>query len=283
MDQKDLGWGELESAVDPGRLERAVSRGAPGEARYALVDFEPEHPSTFYDEAPYDYSVTVEWKPASLLDRAIARQPDGQRRLDIGCGGGRNVPCLLRGGAALAVLDLSEVTLKLVAARHPVRAARGSLLSLPFVDESFDFVVCDGVAHLVRDAAAALAEAVRVMRPGTLFYVALYRSGTAYEAIYRSIGAALRGARKLEDMGLPKALDRAAFGAYCAASRLVKPERTTDERALRAIYEDYFLTPFASFCSRAWVEETFARLGAPVEQIEASGNVWRILARKTPR
>jgi hypothetical protein len=78
-------------------------------------------------------------------------------------------------------------------------------------------------------------------------------------------------------------LDRAAFAAYRAASRVVKPERTRDERALRAIYEDYFLTPFASFHSRGWVLETFARLGAPVEQIEASGNVWRILARKRGR
>ena len=79
---------------------------------------------------------------------------------------------------------------------------------------------------------------------------------------------------------MPKVVDGVAFAGYRVASRLLKPGRAHDAVALRAIYEDYFQTPIASFHSLAWLTSTFEACGAVVEEVEPSGNVWRIMATK---
>jgi ubiquinone/menaquinone biosynthesis C-methylase UbiE len=280
MRREDVRWGGLEAVLQPRLLEHARVRDGATGVSFPIVDFEPDLVPTFYDEFPYDFSKLSEWKSAPMLEQAIGRQPRGQRRLDVGCGGGRNVPCLLRGTENVVVFDLSLHSLSRVATQFPVRPARGSVLRLPFVDASFDFLVCDGVAHCTPDPAGAIRELARVTRPGGWIFAALYRSGSLYSFIYKYLGGVLRAARRLETRGMPKIVDTAAFAAYRAASRLLKPGRAHDEAALRTIYEDYFQTPIASFHSPAWLKTTFESGGASIEAIERHGNVWRVLALK---
>ena len=282
MRPDQVGRQGLEAILRPGFLERAVVRNVGEITARPILDFEPDLPVTFYDRVPYDFSDLSEWRSAPMLEAAVDRQPPGQRRLDAGCGAGRNVPCLLRGAADLVVVDLSIASVSKVAARFPsvVHAARASVLRLPFADASFDLVTCDGVAHHTPDPAGALREVARVTRPGGWIYAAVYRAGTPYSYLYRYLGGPLRAARRLEERGAPRAVDRLAFAGYRAASRLFKPGRTGDEASLRSIYEDYFQTPIASFHARAWVAETLEAAGAHVEQIEPHQNVWRVLARR---
>lgn len=276
---RDAGWLQLGAAILPGRLERATVRGTAG-AAFPIVDFEPQLEETFYDRTPYDFDDPQGWRSSSMLEELVARQPPRQRRLDAGCGAGRNLPCLQRGTTEIVAVDLSLRSVCRVACRFGVRAGRCSTLDLPFVDASFDLVVCDGVAHHTPDPARALAEVARVTRPGGYIYAALYRSATLYSRLYRHVGGGLRAARRLaESRSLPD-IDRLAFFGYRLATRAIKRGRTRDEASLRALYEDYFHTPIASFHDRGWIEATLAAAGAPVEFIEPHANVWRLVARK---
>lgn len=273
-------WGGLETVLDEHALTRARVRDPGDGARFPLVDFEPDLAPTFYDAVPFDFSSLSEWRPAPVLAAALEGQPPGQRRLDAGCGAGRNVAGLLRGTEHVVVLDLSLRSLSQVATRFPVRPARGSVLRMPFTDGSFDFVVCDGVIHCTPDPAGAIREGARVTRAGGRLYLGVYRHGSVYQMSYTYLGALLRAGRRLGPGGPSGAIDRVAFAGYRAATRLWRPQRVGHEAALRAIYEDYFHTPGVTFHSDAWITATLERAGMVVEQIERCGNVWSVLARK---
>jgi len=114
----------------------------------------------------------------------------GDRVLDMGCGGGRHAFALYRRGADVVALDLDEAELKDVAGMFaamqdageaPVgataHAVRGSAYALPFADAAFDRVVAAEVLeHLPQDE-RAMAELVRVLRPGGLLAVTVPRWG----------------------------------------------------------------------------------------------------------
>ena len=92
---------------------------------------------------------------------------DGERRLlDAGCGTGYNLLDLGRLGRATGV-DLSAEAIAFCRARG-VRAARASVLALPFADGTFDAVTSfDVIYHAwVSDDRAAVRELARVLRPG---------------------------------------------------------------------------------------------------------------------
>jgi SAM-dependent methyltransferase len=111
------------------------------------------------------------------LDRFGVGEAD--RVLDLGCGGGRHTFAALRRGAQVVALDLDATELAgvatLVAAMQlegevPAggagSAVRGDALHLPFPDGAFDRVVASEVLEHLPDDAGALAELVRVLRPG---------------------------------------------------------------------------------------------------------------------
>lgn len=103
---------------------------------------------------------------AALLDPHYA-QRHNLRILDAGCGTGGDALFLRRYGEVVG-LDYSADAAALVAERLPRRFIRGSVLALPFADNSFDLVTSYDVLYHrgVPDEAAALAEAHRVLHPG---------------------------------------------------------------------------------------------------------------------
>lgn len=121
--------------------------------------------------------------------RAVGLQP-GWRVLDAGCGGGSFLPLLAAligpagslGAADLAPDNVARVEERL--AREPlacpVTARVGSVTALPFADAEFDALWCANVLQYLDDAeaAAALGEFGRVVRPGGLVALKEY-DGTA--------------------------------------------------------------------------------------------------------
>ena len=111
------------------------------------------------------------------FDRLGAR--DGARILDMGCGGGRHAYEAWRRGGTVVALDLDEQELKgvhyvvgqmLDAGELPHGAVggpvKGSALLLPFPDATFDCVITSEVLEHIWDDRGAIAELVRVLRPG---------------------------------------------------------------------------------------------------------------------
>jgi len=105
----------------------------------------------------------------------FARHPplEGARALDVGCGTGEIVARLAARfpQASFVGVDLEESHLERARVRCAafgprVRFQRGDALALSFPAAEFDLVVCRHMLQAVPDARRAVAEMVRVTRPG---------------------------------------------------------------------------------------------------------------------
>jgi DNA-binding transcriptional ArsR family regulator/protein-L-isoaspartate O-methyltransferase len=92
--------------------------------------------------------------------------------LDIGTGGGRMLQVLAPRASRAVGVDISAPALRLARARvHEAGMShcefqRGDMYALPCADQSFDTVSMDQILAQAERPAAALAEAVRALRPG---------------------------------------------------------------------------------------------------------------------
>jgi SAM-dependent methyltransferase len=91
--------------------------------------------------------------------------------VEIGFGSGLNVPFYPAAVSAVAAVEPSDLSMKLASARlaaASVPVTRSGLdgQSLPFGDDSFDAALTTWTLCTVPDAAAALSELRRVLRPG---------------------------------------------------------------------------------------------------------------------
>ena len=106
----------------------------------------------------------------------------GDRVLDVGAGFGRHVFECARRGADVVALDYAEdevvetrATLGAMVAAGEIDierfhgVLRGDATRLPFADASFDKVITSEVLEHVQDDVAAIAEMIRVLRPGGTF------------------------------------------------------------------------------------------------------------------
>ena len=112
----------------------------------------------------------------------------GERLLDLGCGGGRHAFEALRRGARVVALDRDQDelfdALTIIAAMEETgetpapgagAATRGDALCLPFPNGTFDRVIAAEVLEHIPADTTALAELVRVLRPGGTIAVTVPR------------------------------------------------------------------------------------------------------------
>jgi SAM-dependent methyltransferase len=104
----------------------------------------------------------------------------GREVLEIGLGLGADAEQIIRRGARWTGIDLTSESIDRVRTRLELRGLRyddirqGSVLELPFADNSFDVVFSHGVLHHVPDIARAQSEVARVLRPTGEAVVMLY-------------------------------------------------------------------------------------------------------------
>lgn len=91
--------------------------------------------------------------------------PAQARILDAGCGSGRNMVEFARHGAVTGV-ELSETSVCLARERGAGEVVAGSVLEMPFADDSFDLAASLDVIEHLEDDLAALRELRRVLAPG---------------------------------------------------------------------------------------------------------------------
>lgn len=104
----------------------------------------------------------------------------GKQVLEIGLGEGSESERLIRRGARWSGVDLTAESVARVQTRLALRNLRyeelrqGSVLDLPFADDSFDMVFSHGVLHHVPDIQRAQQEIHRVLRPGGELVIMMY-------------------------------------------------------------------------------------------------------------
>lgn len=139
-----------------------------------------------YDEKSFDEFI----EPLKIRFAANSISLDvfhGQRCLDAGCGGGRGSILMAECGAREVVgVDLSPKNVESSRKRAAQKGFKnlhfqqGSLIEIPFEDESFDIVWCNGVLHHTQNPDKGLKEITRVLKPGGRLWLYLYGSGGIY-------------------------------------------------------------------------------------------------------
>ncbi len=112
----------------------------------------------------------------------------GTRFIDVGAGAGRHSYEALRRGADVTAFDLDEVELKgvddMFGALHAegevppggqARVTVGTILDMPYEDETFDVVLASEILEHVPEDVTAIRELVRILAPGGMLAVTVPR------------------------------------------------------------------------------------------------------------
>lgn len=116
--------------------------------------------------------------------------------LDVGCGTARWTKYLAPKVGFIEAVDPSDAIFaadKLLAKVPNVRLSKASIETLPFADETFDFVMSIGVLHHIPNTRQALIDCVKKVKKGGYFFVYLYYNldtrGPFYKILFYSSDA----------------------------------------------------------------------------------------------
>ncbi|PVU82465.1 demethylmenaquinone methyltransferase [Cellulomonas sp. WB94] len=139
----------------------------------ATLDKDPRAVAAMFDAVARRYDVTNDvislgqdryWRRATL---AAVGAKQGEQVLDLAAGTGTSSEPLADAGVRVVPCDLSFGMLEVGKRRRPdLGFVAGDATALPFADESFDAVTISFGLRNVVDTAGALAELLRVTRPG---------------------------------------------------------------------------------------------------------------------
>lgn len=180
---KTIAWsgGEIDSFVtdDEGNLDRETVESF-GEEWTKFAAFSAEEIRKVGDEY---FDVVAE----NMLGQHVTA-------LDVGCGTGRWTKYLAPKVGFVEAIDPSAAVHSAVQLLHDeqnVRVTQAGVESIPFEDESFDFVFSLGVLHHIPDTAKAMQSAVKKLKPGGHFLVYLYYSldnrGAGFKALFKLV------------------------------------------------------------------------------------------------
>jgi SAM-dependent methyltransferase len=124
--------------------------------------------------------------PPLFLREVIAAVPPGARVLDAGCGPG-SWPYAERTDLTIAAFDVKFPPGPPAPAPY-IAVFRADLARLPLREASFDLTVCHYVLEHVTDLAACCDELARVTKPGGTLYLAVPRSASFDDRLYRFAG-----------------------------------------------------------------------------------------------
>lgn len=129
----------------------------------------------FQEVERYRYDVYAPWMPKVMEFASHA----GEQVLEIGGGMGTDLSQFARNGALVTDVDLSGGHLQIAQENFRVRGLTGRFVhhdaeTLPFDDDAFDLVYSNGVLHHTPNTKRAVAEVLRVLKPGGRAIVMMY-------------------------------------------------------------------------------------------------------------
>jgi SAM-dependent methyltransferase len=112
----------------------------------------------------------------------------GREILDVGCGPGWLTVQYAKGGANVTAVDLTARAVELTRqnlAGQGLKAVvqEANAEALPFDDNAFDLVASSGVLHHTVNPSRAFAECYRVLKPGGVAKITLYRLGILHSPL----------------------------------------------------------------------------------------------------
>ena len=119
------------------------------------------------------YESYTEESYRTVLDlfESRSRPGPGAGVLEIGCATGAFGGRLARRGYDVTGLDISEQLLRLAPQGRRFCAVAGDAEALPFRSGAFDAVFCADLLHHLPDIRTLVAEGLRVLRPGGVFFI----------------------------------------------------------------------------------------------------------------
>jgi SAM-dependent methyltransferase len=156
----------LQSAIDRvfGR-RTAISDSSSQAARKTAMYFDAIHGDFASRMNPFDLDARLAW-----FGRAFNRFPLGSRVLDVGAGLGHFSDLASSREARVVPLDIAPRLVARLHAQHSM-AVCGSAIELPFSDGTFDAVISSECIEHTPDPALAVAECLRVLKPGGRLYL----------------------------------------------------------------------------------------------------------------
>ncbi len=241
---------------------------------YRSFGFEWSH---FARQFP-EYRRNFQWYLEPLADAPLL----GRRVLDAGCGMGRHTVHFSRDGAEVVAVDAS-LAIEAAAANGRDASAlflQADVLKLPLASRSFDLVSCLGVLHHIEDTAGALAELVRVLRPGGSLLVYLYHDPGETSLWRHWLLHGVNAARNVTTR-MPLQLLRVmtclfsmiVFSAYLVPAKCLAGVNSLAERVRALPLGQYVDYPFGVF----WNDQ-FDRFSAPLEKRFRRSEVEEMLA-----
>ena len=172
--------------------------------------------------------------------------------LEVGIGTGTDFIRFARGGAHLHGLDLTHKAARLARARLDLEGRRGNVLqgdaeSLPYADDSFDYVYSWGVIHHTEDTERAAREIIRVVKPGGEVCVMVYHRYSLV-ALQRWILSALLSGRPWRSLSSVIASGIESLGTKAYSMREVRDLFSR----LREIAVTPVVTPYDVRLTRSW-------------------------------
>lgn len=170
-----------------------MTRSPPKDPRYVRAN------GRFLPTSIYDRSIAVTMRERAWRPRLVEEVLSGGARevLDLGCGTGTLTIAMARaaGGARITGIDGDAEILEIArgkAGSEGIDFIEGLADALPFADGCFDRVACSLFLHHLDPPVkwAALAEALRVLRPGGRLHVADF--GRSQDPLMRFLFAGLQ-------------------------------------------------------------------------------------------
>jgi ubiquinone/menaquinone biosynthesis C-methylase UbiE len=136
---------------------------------------QPQTLEWFEEVERYRYDVYAPWMPEVMEFAGHA----GEQVLEVGGGMGTDLAQFARHGALVTDVDLSGGHLELAQKNFRLRGLSGRFVhhdaeSLPFDTGTFDLVYSNGVVHHTPNTRRAVAEILRVLKPGGRAIVMVY-------------------------------------------------------------------------------------------------------------
>ncbi|MBT5222317.1 MAG: class I SAM-dependent methyltransferase [Gammaproteobacteria bacterium] len=159
-----------------------------------------------------------------------------KRVLDVGCGNGDRLPLFERiGWEFVAGIDLDDKAVD-AARLAGLNVQKGSMDSIPYEDNSFEFLFSHHVVEHVYDIADSLSECFRVLEPGGVICILTPNGESRLHQYYGKYWRGLEAPRHLQIYTI-RSLEKAALKAGFIINQLETTDRSHDW--MRAQCEDF--------------------------------------------